>query len=43
MMNMDGAQRDIRLLFSPLHQLMQQYGRIQPAAKGHQNLAVWQE
>ncbi|EHB43950.1 hypothetical protein SEENIN0B_00246 [Salmonella enterica subsp. enterica serovar Infantis str. SARB27] len=38
-MNMDSTQRDVRMAFSPQHQLMQQHRRIQAAAKGSQNTA----
>ncbi|ABX22615.1 hypothetical protein SARI_02766 [Salmonella enterica subsp. arizonae serovar 62:z4,z23:-] len=39
MMNMDSAQRNVRMVFSPQHQLMQKHRRIQAAAKGGQNTA----
>lgn len=39
-MHVDRAQRHIRLLFTPAHQLMQQYGGIEPTAEPHQQLAM---
>lgn len=43
MMDMDSAQGDFRVLRSPLHQLMQQHGRVQAAAKSDEDLVSVQK